>query len=75
MLEEIKWGGFIDYQSDPEFLLSQRIGDLIPQDDLSWVILEVVVKDHLGERLLGLSKTIKIKFMICSCRSYNFVSH
>jgi transposase len=30
------------YQSDPEFLLPLRIGDLIPQDDLSWVILEVV---------------------------------
>jgi transposase len=36
-----KMSGFIDYQSDPEFLLPQRIGDLIPQDDLSWVILEV----------------------------------
>lgn len=36
--------GFIGYQSDPEFLIPQRIGDLIPEDDLSWVVLEVTDK-------------------------------
>jgi transposase len=36
--------GFIGYQSDPDFLFPQRIGDLIPQDDLSWVVLEVTDK-------------------------------
>jgi hypothetical protein len=36
-----KMSGFIDYHSEPEFLLPQRIGDLISQDDLSWVIMEI----------------------------------
>lgn len=30
------------HQSDPDFLLPLRIGDLIPQDDISWIILEIV---------------------------------
>ncbi len=30
------------YQSDPAFLLPQRVGDLIPDDDISWIIMEVV---------------------------------
>lgn len=34
--------GFKFYQSDPNFLLPQRVGDLIPDDDISWVIMEVV---------------------------------
>lgn len=42
--EELVMSGFIGYQSDPEFLLPQRIGDLIPQDDFSWVVLEVTEK-------------------------------
>ncbi len=30
------------YQSDPTFLLPQRVGDMLPEDDVSWVVMEVV---------------------------------
>ena len=33
---------FIPYQSNPQFVLPLRVGDCIPQDDLSWVTAEVV---------------------------------
>jgi transposase len=38
------------YQSDPTFLLPQRVGDMIPEDDVAWVIMEVV--DRLDVSLL-----------------------
>lgn len=33
---------FIPYQSNPNLLLPTRLGDNIPKDDISWVIMEVV---------------------------------
>jgi len=33
---------FIPYQSNSQFVLPPKVGDLIPQDDLCWVIAEVV---------------------------------
>jgi transposase len=32
---------FIPYQSNPNLLLPTRLGDNIPKDDISWVIIEV----------------------------------
>lgn len=40
-------GTFRPYQSDPTFLLPLRVGDQIPRDDVSWVILEVVDRLNL----------------------------
>lgn len=47
---------FIPYQSNSQFVLPPRVGDLIPQDDLCWVTSEVVdmldlsgIKDKYSE--------------------------
>jgi transposase len=45
------------YQSDPTFLLPQRVGDMIPDDDISWVIMEVV--DRLDVSMITNKYSVK----------------
>lgn len=46
---EDKMAKFKFYQSDPNYLLPQRIGDLIPEDDIAWIILEIVDRLDLSK--------------------------
>jgi transposase/uncharacterized protein YukE len=41
-------GQFRNHHSDPTYLLPQRIGDLIPDDDISWTILEIADKININ---------------------------
>lgn len=51
------------YQSDPTYLLPQRVGDLISEDDIVWVIMEVVDR-------LNVSK-ITNKYSIRGCDGFH----